>query len=160
MKGGNKYHPLQEFLQRCDRDQITLTFSEIEALIGEPLPESARSKRSWWSNRRKGGLQASSWMDADYTVQTLDLQVEKVTFSKPPSIYKVQRVEGSVQWNGELVRALRHHMGMTQAELAKELGVRQQTISEWEKGVYTPTRATSNYLTLVAEKAAFDYEEI
>jgi len=47
---------------------------------------------------------------------------------------------------------------LTQAKLAKELGVRQQTVSEWEKGVYTPTRAFSKYLTIVAEKASFHYE--
>ncbi len=159
MKGGSKYQPLLEYLRRSDRPQVVLTFAEIEAILGEPLPDSARSKRGWWSNRKRGGLQASAWLDADYTVQELDLATEQVTFNKPPSVYKVQRIDGTVQWDGRLIRALRQHMGMTQAELARELGVRQQTVSEWEKGVYTPTRATSNYLTLVAEKAAFKYEE-
>jgi DNA-binding transcriptional regulator YiaG len=43
--------------------------------------------------------------------------------------------------------------------MAKQLGIRQQTVSEWEKGKYTPTKASAKYLTLVAEKAAFRYEE-
>lgn len=159
IKGESKYQPLLEYLQRCDRPQVTLTFAEIETLIGEPLPDSAHKRRGWWSNRKKGGLQASAWIDADYTVQAIDLSAKQVTFSKPPPVYKVQRIDGTVQWNGELIRALRQHMGMTQTELARELGVRQQTVSEWEKGIYNPTRATSNYLTLVAEKAAFQYEE-
>ncbi len=48
-------------------------------------------------------------------------------------------------------------MGLSQAELAAELGVRQQTISEWETGMYQPKRAMSKLLTLVAERAGFTY---
>ena len=36
------------------------------------------------------------------------------------------------------VRALRRHMGFTQQQLSDELGTRQQTVSEWETGVYQP----------------------
>lgn len=158
MKGGSKYQALQDYLNRSERSPITLTFAEIESLIGSTLPDSARTHRAWWSNRSKGALQASAWMQAGYTVKALDLASEQVTFHKPPSVYKVQRVGDVVQWDSELIRALRQHMGMTQAELAQELGVRQQTVSEWEKGVYTPTRASAKYLTLVAEKASFNYE--
>ncbi|MFC2059332.1 helix-turn-helix transcriptional regulator [Chloroflexota bacterium] len=35
-----------------------------------------------------------------------------------------------VQWNADAVRGLRRHMGLTQQELASEMGVRQQTISD------------------------------
>ncbi|NJP08602.1 MAG: helix-turn-helix transcriptional regulator [Leptolyngbyaceae cyanobacterium RU_5_1] len=159
MKGGSKYQALQEFLRRSDRQHVTLTFAEIEALMGTSLPGSARSQRAWWSNRSKGALQATAWMNAGYLVEELNLEAERITFQKPPEIYKVQRIDDTVQWTSELVKALRLHMGFTQAELAKELGVRQQTISEWEKGVYTPTRASSKHLTLVAEKTEFKYEE-
>jgi DNA-binding transcriptional regulator YiaG len=159
MKGGSKYKPLLEYLQRSERSLVTLSFSEVEAIMEEALPASARSHRAWWSNRSKGALQASAWMDAGYLVEHLDLVTEQVTFRKPPQVYKVERIDGTVQWNGELIKALRLHMGVTQAELAEELGVRQQTVSEWEKGAYIPTRATSKYLTLVAEKAHFQYEE-
>ena len=41
--------------------------------------------------------------------------------------------------------------------LAVELGVRQQTVSEWEQGVYTPTRASAKQLMRVAEQAQFRY---
>lgn len=158
MTGESKYRPLQDFLSHSARSPITLTFAEIESLLGTLLPGSARTNRAWWSNRSKGALQATAWMRAGYTVQALDLAAERVTFHKPPAVYKVQQVNDVVQWDGQLVRALRQHMGMTQTALAKELGVRQQTVSEWEKGVYTPTRAFAKYLTLVAEKANFAYE--
>jgi uncharacterized protein YecE (DUF72 family) len=55
------------------------------------------------------------------------------------------------------VKALRNHLGVTQEQFAQELGVRQQTISEWETGVYRPRGASSTLLTLLAERAGFTY---
>jgi DNA-binding transcriptional regulator YiaG len=48
-------------------------------------------------------------------------------------------------------------MGLTQRELAERLGTRQQTISEWEKGMYQPRGASSTLLSIVAERARFRY---
>ncbi len=61
------------------------------------------------------------------------------------------------EWDGAKVRALRRHLGLTQALLAQELGVRQQTVSEWETGRYRPRGAAARLLTLVAERAGFRY---
>ena len=61
-------------------------------------------------------------------------------------------------WDSEHVRALRHHLGLTQRELADRLGTRQQTISEWEIGLYRPRGASSTLLSIVAERAKFEYE--
>jgi DNA-binding XRE family transcriptional regulator len=156
VKGKSKYQPLLEYLQRSDRPEVTLTFSEIEKLMEDTLPESARKERRWWGNRSKGALQASAWMNAGYVVGEVDLCRECVTFRKPTGGYKTQSVE-YFQWNSESIKALRLQMGLTQSQLALELGVRQQTVSEWENGMYEPTRATSKYLSLVAEKAGFKY---
>jgi DNA-binding transcriptional regulator YiaG len=69
-----------------------------------------------------------------------------------------RRVEYVIEWDAEQIKALRDHLGMTQQQLAEELGVRQQTISEWEVGVYMPRRSTSKYLSLIAERAGFAYK--
>jgi len=61
-------------------------------------------------------------------------------------------------WDAGRVRALRRHLGLTQAELARELGTRQQTISEWETGLYRPRGLSDRFLSLVAERAGFRYE--
>ena len=61
-------------------------------------------------------------------------------------------------WQPEAIRALREHMGLTQREMADELEVRQQTISEWETGLHTPHRSTQKTLNMVAERAGFQYE--
>jgi DNA-binding transcriptional regulator YiaG len=155
MREGSKYQPLLEFLRGSNQSEVILTFAEIEALMNDTLPESAKDKRAWWSNRTKGALQASAWMEAGYRVEDVDLIEQRVTFRKPSSDYQVKRKGGTVLWNGALIKALRRHMGMTQAEFAEKLGVYQQTVSQWEKGAYEPTRATSKYLTLVAQQAGF-----
>ena len=61
-------------------------------------------------------------------------------------------------WDAAGVHALRRHLGLTQQGLADELGTRQQTISEWERGLYRPRGASARLLTLVAERADFPYE--
>ena len=60
-------------------------------------------------------------------------------------------------WNGDSVRALRRHLGLTQQQLSEELGTRQQTISEWETGLYRPRGASSTVLNMVAERSGFRY---
>jgi len=61
-------------------------------------------------------------------------------------------------WDADSVRGLRRHLALTQEQLAEELGVRQQTVSEWETGVYRPRGASDRLLTLVAERAGFVYQ--
>jgi len=62
------------------------------------------------------------------------------------------------QWNKERIVALRRHLGLTQAKLAEELGTRQQTISEWETGMYQPRGTSATLLSIIAERSNFDYK--
>jgi len=62
-----------------------------------------------------------------------------------------------VEWNADTIKALRRHMGLTQQEMSEELGTRQQTISEWETGMYKPRGATRTLLNIVAERTGFVY---
>ncbi len=63
-------------------------------------------------------------------------------------------------WNAESIRALRLHMGLSQQQMSEQLGVRQQTVSEWETGVYQPRGGMCTLLTLVAERAGFVSAEV
>ena len=47
-------------------------------------------------------------------------------------------------------------MELSQGELAQELGVRQQTVSEWELGAYMPRGASLRVLSMVAEESTRD----
>ncbi len=158
MKAGSKYFPLYVHLQKLAGEPITLTLSEIEALLGAALPSSARTRVGWWSNRSRGAVQATAWMDAGYHVAKVDLAAETIHFKKALLSYTVKKSGDTVLWNDGMIKALRQHMGLSQGGLADELGVRQQTVSEWETGVYAPSRATSKHLGLVAERAGFPYD--
>ncbi len=157
MKGSSKYQPLFDYLRQCDRQEVTLTFAEIERIVGQPLPSSARSRKAWWSNRKQGGVQARAWIDADFLAEVVDLAAEQVTFRKPPNTYTVERQGDTVLWNGTLIKAFRRHLNLSQIEFAELLGVHQATVSQWENQVYEPTLATSKYLSIVAEQAGFTY---
>lgn len=153
----SKYYPLYEYLNGQDAQQVTLSFSKIEDIVGNPLPKTAKTLRAWWSNRSQG-TQSQAWMQANYHVTEIDINQQAITFSRPKIEYSVKKVDGHVQWTGELIEGFRRHLGMTQLELANKLGVRQQTVSEWERGLYEPSKATSRYLSMVAEQANFAYK--
>jgi len=61
------------------------------------------------------------------------------------------------EWDERTVKALREHLQLTQAEMAASLGVRQQTVSDWEVGAYRPRGASRKVLSIVAERAGFGY---
>ena len=65
--------------------------------------------------------------------------------------------EPKARWDAGGVRALRKHMRLSQDALAEELGTRQQTISEWETGQYRPRGASARLLSIIAERAGFEY---
>lgn len=158
MKPGSKYYPLYAYLRQSGVDEVTVGLTAVESLLGTPLPASAWTQRGWWSNRTRGAVQAAAWMAAGYHVAEIDLAAEQVMFRKPRRVYHVRREGNIVLWDAELIKALRQHMGLNQAQFALELGVRQPTVSEWETGAYEPRRSSSKLLTLVAERAGFQYE--
>jgi DNA-binding transcriptional regulator YiaG len=65
--------------------------------------------------------------------------------------------EPKAEWDAGRVKALRQHMGLSQDALAEEMGTRQQTISEWETGQYRPRGASAKLLSMIAERAGFEY---
>jgi len=70
--------------------------------------------------------------------------------------YKVNRS----QWDSQHIQSLRRHLGLTQLELSDRLGTRQQTISEWETGMYQPRGTSATLLSIIAEQAKFNYEAV
>ena len=67
-----KYDPLYNFLSKKEDAKVKLTFKEIEVLIGDKLPESAKKYSAWWSNSQTDAHPyARSWLDAGY--KTIDV---------------------------------------------------------------------------------------
>lgn len=57
-------------------------------------------------------------------------------------------------WSQDDVLSLRRRLGLSQAAFARNLGVRQQTVSEWETGKYLPRGASARLLGILAEQVA------
>ena len=159
MKPGTKYYPLHEYLRPLSQGEpITLSFDRIEAIIGASLPPSARASRAWWAN--SATPQGRSWLDAGWLVDALDLEEAWAVFRPARITYRITpRRRRSGGWSGDRVRALREHAGWSQQELADQLGMRQQTISEWETGKYHPRRSTGVLLEFISERVGFRYLE-
>ena len=71
------------------------------------------------------------------------------------NVYCQRMAKRRAVWDRDGVRALRRHLGVSQEEMAQQMGTRQQTISEWETGMYQPRGMSERLLTMVAEQSGF-----
>lgn len=78
-----KYRPLQEYLQAlpASKASVSLTFAEIERIIGAKLPRSASEYAEWWANQDYGS-QAASWRGAGFIAEDINLGRKTVSFSR------------------------------------------------------------------------------
>jgi hypothetical protein len=82
----SKYSALANYLDAQPGRTCELRFSEIEAVLGEPLPASARKWTPWWratpSNSPTAVQAIYGWYAAGWVVGELDIKGERVTFRK------------------------------------------------------------------------------
>jgi hypothetical protein len=66
------YDPLQRELTRTTSPAVTLSFAQIEGLIGRSLPKSAYEYEAWWSNEDGSATrhsQCRAWKLAGFNAQ-------------------------------------------------------------------------------------------
>lgn len=80
-KKGLKFSQLDSFFQRCILPSVTLTFKEIEEIIGEPLCKSAYTIRQYWYSTAENSI-SKSWLMNGYTLKRLHLEKKKIVFHK------------------------------------------------------------------------------
>jgi hypothetical protein len=76
----SKYDPLREFLSARASSTVTLTFEQIDDLVGV-LPPSARQYQVWWRNNDSSHQHCQSWGDAGFSAHP-DLSRRRVTFRR------------------------------------------------------------------------------
>ncbi|HWE98418.1 MAG TPA: hypothetical protein VG248_01330, partial [Caulobacteraceae bacterium] len=76
-----KYDPLKTFLQSSQTEEIALSFSEIEALLGKALPAS-RQYPAWWSNNPSNNPMTKVWLDAGYRTERVNVEAGRVVFRR------------------------------------------------------------------------------
>lgn len=76
-----KYSTLGHRLAAKGLARVTLTFEEVESLLGFSLPRSARLYPAWWANVTGGShSHAQGWLAAGFETRDLDLGRRKITF--------------------------------------------------------------------------------
>jgi len=84
----SKYEALQIFLQGkyLSTKHISLSFYQLEEVMGSKLPKSAYEYRQWWANQTDSNArpQAKAWLSAKYEVETVqqNLKSGSVTFRR------------------------------------------------------------------------------
>ena len=78
------YDPLKRRLTAATEGSVSLSFDDVEKLIGQPLPKSAYEYEAWWSNEdpvKTTHSQSKAWTTAGFDAE-VSLQRRQVTFRR------------------------------------------------------------------------------
>jgi hypothetical protein len=79
IKYTGKYYKLGEYLENLDSEKVTLSYGEVEGILGFKLPNSAKNHNAWWSN---GGHDHSrAWNDYGWASYKINLG-KSISFRK------------------------------------------------------------------------------
>lgn len=81
MAKGQSFIGLTAYLEKCGKDEIKLSFSDVERILGFQLPDSAYLHQPYWSNSGSHPI-ASAWLNAGYLSQHVDMKGHTVEFVK------------------------------------------------------------------------------
>jgi hypothetical protein len=84
MEHRGKYRALWEHLRARRDDEVTLTFAEVERILGFPLPASSRRYVQHWHGYG-GSAVARAIADAGWRAKGTDLNAQRVT------LYRLRR---------------------------------------------------------------------
>lgn len=72
--------PLASWLEGAS-SPVTISFQDLEDIIGQSLPPSARRHRAWWANN-PGRTLARQWLAAGWRAEQVDLAGERVRLAR------------------------------------------------------------------------------
>ena len=97
MKSSSKYQPLLAYLQAQRGSHVSMSFAEIERVLGTKLPPSARSRRAWWSNNPTSNARTKAWLEAGFHSEQVDLEDRKLVFRRVSSGPQAQATAANVR---------------------------------------------------------------
>ena len=105
---GQKFLPLSEYFRKCTRSSVTLTFDEIEKILGQPLGR-VQYQRTYW--HRTGFMCISqSWLEHGYEIKKLEIERRRISFVqvqkgtvalKIPEVFLKQRIPNEAKFELE-----------------------------------------------------------
>lgn len=78
----SKYYPLKMYLAQCTKPVVTLSFQEIEKILGAPLSDSHRTNATVWYASKKCNRICEGWITEGYKMTSLDLKYERVALKR------------------------------------------------------------------------------
>jgi hypothetical protein len=75
------YGRIGEFLHQCGEESATLAFTDVEKVLGRPLPVSARKYPPWWANTGRSP-QGRGWLAYGWRVGRVQLESAVVRFDR------------------------------------------------------------------------------
>jgi hypothetical protein len=90
----SKYRRLRDHLDHAIGLQCPMTFKEVEATLGFPLPQSARRHAAWWANTGGGHVHAQAWLKAGWKTSRVDLAKETVMFIRDVAVDEAVAANG------------------------------------------------------------------
>jgi len=77
-----KYAPLGDYLRGIAQNAVTLSYQQIEEIIGASLPPSAHNHGVFWANAGGTHVWAVEWMAAGWKVTSYSLTEKRVSFAR------------------------------------------------------------------------------
>ena len=90
----SKYSPLTNYLVQCGKDELTLTFDEVEQILGFKLPDSLRDYRTNWANSETLSFPLA-WLRAGYKTHDVDMYRGIVNFTKTGTALRFIKTSGA-----------------------------------------------------------------
>jgi hypothetical protein len=78
----SKYEPLRVYLEGRRFDEVPMTFTEIEQILGFKLPEKSQRHRAWWSNNESNSVMTKAWLAAGYRTERVDMAGRRLVFKR------------------------------------------------------------------------------
>lgn len=78
----SKYSPLEAHLKKQQQDTVSMSFDEIERIIGDRLPPAAFKHRPWWSNNPNNSTITAAWLNAGFKTEKVDMKGRRLVFRR------------------------------------------------------------------------------
>lgn len=106
----SKYEPLRRFLAAKGTESVSMTFADVERVLGFGLPASHRY-RAWWSNNAFNNVMTSQWLAAGYKTEQVDIEGRKLVFRRATPARVAEAGGGLAEGGGVDAKRPRRHPG-------------------------------------------------
>lgn len=74
------YWKLSEHLQAQRARVLSMTFADVEHVLGRRLPPSALRYSAWWANNARGHSHSRAWLEAGWRTEQVDIDGKRLVF--------------------------------------------------------------------------------